>query len=250
MRVMLSLLFAAFKKKDSLEEKIDRIQKGDRQLRNELIENFKPFIAKTASSVCKKYITDSDDEFSIGLIAFNEAIDKYSSEKGRSLIAFSEIMIKRRVIDYLRGQSRQKELLSGDITPGDDEKGEHWLEAEKSWDDYKVKQEQERRRDEILKFQVQLKEYEILFADLVKNSPRHSDARQTAIEIASTLASDPGLIEILFDKKKLPIKELESRFSVSRKTIERNRRYIIAIALILSGDYVFLKDYLKGVPVE
>ncbi len=35
--------------------------------------------------------------------------------------------------------------------------------------------------------------------------------------------------------------------SVSRKTIERNRKYIIAIALILSGDYVYMKDYLKGV---
>jgi RNA polymerase sigma factor len=34
---------------------------------------------------------------------------------------------------------------------------------------------------------------------------------------------------------------------VSRKTIERNRKYIIAIALILIGDYVYLKDYIKGV---
>jgi RNA polymerase sigma factor len=34
---------------------------------------------------------------------------------------------------------------------------------------------------------------------------------------------------------------------VSRKTIERNRKYIIAIALIMTGDYVYMKDYIKGV---
>jgi len=33
----------------------------------------------------------------------------------------------------------------------------------------------------------------------------------------------------------------------SRKTVERNRKYIIAMAIIITGDYVYLKDYLKGV---
>ncbi|MCY7551547.1 RNA polymerase subunit sigma, partial [Bacillus safensis] len=28
---------------------------------------------------------------------------------------------------------------------------------------------------------------------------------------------------------------------------ERNRKYIIAMAIIMTGDYVYLKDYLKGV---
>ena len=49
---------------------------------NELIDSYKPFIAKTVSSVCKRYIHESDDEFSIGLIAFNEAIQKYIPKKG------------------------------------------------------------------------------------------------------------------------------------------------------------------------
>ena len=112
---MLGLLFTPLKKKRSLEDTILKIQQGDSKLRNDIIHSYKPFIAKTASTVCNRYITESDDEFSIGLIAFNEAIDKYSSEKGNSLIAFAEIIIKRRVIDYLRSQSKRKETAFASV---------------------------------------------------------------------------------------------------------------------------------------
>ncbi|ATA59272.1 RNA polymerase sigma factor SigI [Geobacillus stearothermophilus] len=56
-------------------------------MRNELIEQYKPFIAKTASSVCKRFIREEDDEASIGLIAFNEAIEKYAPHKGGSFLS-------------------------------------------------------------------------------------------------------------------------------------------------------------------
>ena len=112
---MLGYYLHHLKKKRSLEETILKIQQGDSKLRNDIIHSYKPFIAKTASTVCNRYITESDDEFSIGMIAFNEAIDKYSSEKGSSLIAFAEIIIKRRVIDYLRSQSKRKESAFGSV---------------------------------------------------------------------------------------------------------------------------------------
>ncbi|MCY8267971.1 RNA polymerase subunit sigma, partial [Bacillus haynesii] len=87
MKPVLSLLFKTGKKKQTLEESVISIQKGNQQLQNELIDQYKPFVAKTVSSVCKRYIDEKDDEFSIGLIAFNEAIEKYSSDKGNSLLA-------------------------------------------------------------------------------------------------------------------------------------------------------------------
>lgn len=91
MKPVLSLLFKLGKKKQTLETSVEKIQKGDKDLQNDLIQQYKPFIAKTVSSVCKRYIDEKDDEFSIGLIAFNEAIEKYSAEKGNSLLAFAEI---------------------------------------------------------------------------------------------------------------------------------------------------------------
>lgn len=221
---------------------------GDSALQEELIDSYKPFIAKTVSTVCKRYIHESDDEFSIGLIAFNEAIQKYSSEKGNSLLSFAEVMIKRRVIDYIRQQSRNQTIsfhIASD--PNEEETQRSSIEDEISLDDFKKKTEQELRREEILQFKAVLKDFELSFEDLLEQSPKHADARKNAMLIAKAMVENEELKQLLLEKRRLPIKQLEGIVDVSRKTIERNRKYIIAIALILTGDYIYLKDYIKGV---
>ncbi|WP_264736985.1 RNA polymerase sigma factor SigI [Cytobacillus firmus] len=244
---MLSLLFMAKKRKRTLEETVELIQQGDTALNNELIESYKPFIAKTVSSVCKRYIHESDDEFSIGLIAFNEAIQKYSPDKGSSLISFSEVLIKRRVIDYIRKQSKFQNLsFNGGSNLEDDDTGSA-IEDELSIEEFRKKTDEELRKEEILQFTQILQEFDLTFSDLIEQSPKHADARKNAMTVAKILVENDELKNILYDKKKLPIKQLESYVSLSRKTIERNRKYIIAISLILTGDYIFLKDYIKGV---
>jgi RNA polymerase sigma factor len=243
---MLGLLFTPLKKKRSLEEKILKIQQGDSNLRNELIHSYKPFIAKTASTVCNRYISESDDEFSIGMIAFNEAIDKYCSDKGNSLIAFAEIIIKRRVIDFLRSQSKQKESV---FTSVFDEAGKDQsvLDELKSMRAFEKEQEAEKRKEEILRYNSFLREFGLSFQELSAVSPKHEDARQGAISIAKIVMNDEALKEILFTTKRLPIKQLESKVQVSRKTIERNRKYIIAICVLLSGEFLYLAQYIRGV---
>ncbi|WP_396398227.1 RNA polymerase sigma factor SigI [Cytobacillus sp. AMY 15.2] len=236
------------KRKKSLEETVELIQQGNAALNNELIESYKPFIAKTVSSVCKRYIHESDDEFSIGLIAFNEAIQKYSPDKGSSLISFSEVLIKRRVIDYIRKQSKFQNLsFNGVSNPEDDDTAGSAIEDELSIEDYRKKTDEQLRKEEIIQFTQILQEFGLTFSDLIEQSPKHADARKNAMTVAKILVENEELKSILLDKKKLPIKQLEGYVSLSRKTIERNRKYIIAISLILTGDYVFLKDYIKGV---
>ena len=245
---MLSLLFMARKKPKKLEEKVQQIQQGDLSLLDDLIQDYKPFIAKTVSSVCKRYISEKDDEFSIGLIAFNEAIKKYTPERGSSLLSFADILIKRKVIDYIRQQSRNQAIpLSFGIDGGDDGTGFSLLEDELSIEDHQIKNDDEKRREEIIQFQLMLQQYGLSFQDLVENSPKHADARKNAMEVASILSRDSVLRQQLLEKKRLPIKQLEEKTHLSRKTIERNRKYIIAVSLILMGDYLYLKDYIKGV---
>lgn len=247
-RLMLSLLFMAKKRKKTLEETVLKIQQGDLPLLNETIDSYKPFIAKTVSSVCKRFIHESDDEFSIGLIAFHEAIQKYSPERGSSLLSFAEVMIKRRVIDYIRKHSKNQSIsMDFGSQNQDDDSPSLTIENEISIDDYQKKTESELRRQEIIQFQQILKEFDLSFQDLVEQSPKHADARKNAMEIAKILVDDEALQAYLIEKKRLPIKQLEDIVQVSRKTIERNRKYIMAISLILINDYVYLKDYIKGV---
>lgn len=247
-RLLLGLLFMTKKKKRTLEESVALIQHGDTALRNEIIDSYKPFIAKTVSAVCKRYIHETDDEFSIGLIAFNEGIDKYSPERGSSLLSFSEILIKRRVIDYIRKQSRNQSIsIDLNREMQDEDSPGTLIENELSIHEYNKKTEQEHRRDEIMQFQQMLLKYDLSFNEIIEQSPKHADARKNAILAARLLVENEELKEILLTKKKLPIKQLEQLVDVSRKTLERNRKYIIAIALIYSNDYVYMKDYIKGV---
>lgn len=63
--------------------------------------------------------------------------------------------------------------------------------------------------------------------------------------IGKQLSEDIELMRLLKQKRQLPIKELLGQVSVSRKTLERNRKFLIAVALICHGPYPYLKDYLQ-----
>lgn len=224
------------------------IQEGDLELRNNLLKKYKPFIKKSVSSVCRRYIRETDDEFSIGLIAFNDAIDKFSPDKGNGLLPFADTVIRRRVIDYIRSQSKKMNELSFEIQHvSEDEYIQSPLDIEKSIENHQRQLNSENLKDEIIRYTELLKSFHITFDQLVKHTPKHTDARNNAIKIAKTIADEPLMLQYVIDKKKLPIKMMEEKVEVSRKTIERNRVYIIAMVLILTGDYLFLKDYLKGV---
>ncbi|MFB6465671.1 RNA polymerase sigma factor SigI [Cytobacillus sp. Hz8] len=248
---MLSLLFHTFTKKSakSLEKQVKLIQQGDVALQDQLINSYKPFIAKNVSAVCKRYISESDDEFSIGLIAFNEAIQKYSPDKGSSLLSFAEVIIKRRVIDYIRGQSRHQinSVPAFNNEQQEEEESASFIEEELSIKEFKEKVDNTKRREEIYQFSNMLEEFGLSFQDLVEQSPKHADARKNAMIVAKTLVQDEEMKSLFMEKKKLPIKQLERKVEVSRKTIERNRKYIMAISLIVMSDFVYLKDYIKGV---
>lgn len=242
---MLKLLLK--EKNKSLEDIAVSIQKGDEAALRELLSKYKPFVKKTVSTVCKHYIDDSDDEFSIGLIAFHEAIMKYDPNRGSSLLAFAEVIIKRKVIDYIRSNSKYKELSMQLVTNDGDTNGTlQSIEDNLSIENFHIKKDDEKRKEEIIRFGELLKTYKLSFNDLIKQSPKHEDARVNAFKAAKEIVEDRELLEQLIENKKLPMKLLEKKVDVSRKTLERNRKYIIAVVLILAGDFLYLKEYIKG----
>lgn len=230
----------------SLEDKVESIQDGDEHLRNEIIKAYQPFIAKSVSAVCKRYIKDNDDEYSIGMIAFNDAIELYSRKKGASFLSFAQVIIKRKIIDHIRKENRKKIPLSLDQERGE-EIGENGLEIAQAKKVYQLKEDSWYRQQEILELQKELKRYKITFKELTKISPKHKDARESAFQVAKQLIDDPALKEHVLNKKRIPIKKLLTRVSVSKKTLERNRKYILAIFIILTGDFIYLKEYLGEV---
>lgn len=233
----------SFEMKD-LDEMITSAQQGNKKIQNDLLKTFKPFVAKCVSEVCKRYIDRSDDEFSIGLVGFNEAMIHYTPDKG-SFFSFAQVVVKRKVIDYIRMTSRHPQFVS--LDDYHDDQSIHLFESEAANLRYELEQESWLRREEIADFTKKLKAYRISFADLVKVAPKHQDARHMAVKIARIIVQDPKLKAYVKKRKKLPIKYLLKRVNLSKKTLERHRKYILAIFVVLDEDYVYLKEYLKGV---
>ncbi|MBM7578288.1 RNA polymerase sigma factor [Jeotgalibacillus terrae] len=240
------LLFGLYKfsSKATLEEKVKQIQIGDTELLSEVLEAYKPFVKKTASKVCRRYIYDSDDEFSVALIAFHDALIKYQPDKGASVISFSELVIKRRVIDYLRTHQKEKQEIL--FEPGSESvESAGYLENDQSMKAFASEQDAEARKEEILRYSASLKEYGLSFNELAVSSPKHKDARENAVFIAKLVSSNSEWFAELRRKKRLPIKQIEKEVDVSRKTIERNRKYIIAVAILINGHFPYLYEYVK-----
>ncbi len=225
-------------------------QQGNGVVREHLIKSYTPFILKITSKVSGRYVRmGEDDEVSVGLMAFNEAIDCFDTTKKNSFLSFAETVIKRRLIDYFRKESTfgKKNVPLSSFEQDDDENADgayYYLEAKQSVEEFKQRSIATDRKEEIILFTQKLNDFGISFQELVAISPKHEDARIRAMEVAGIIAADSDMAVYMVNKKELPLKLLEQKVEISRKTLERQRKYIIAITLILINDFDHLRQYI------
>ncbi len=223
-----------------------RAQSGDDEARNQLIADYTPFVLKVASQSAGRYLRPGiDEEISVALMAFNESITAYEETKG-AFLSFAQTVIKRRLVDYYRrGRNRQNEVLLSELDTSVEEGGAPVTVldrmAESLWS---MAQDEDNRRLEILEYRAMLTEFGISFHELVRVAPKHRDARQRAIAIGRTVAHHREYREHLLKKHELPLQNLVQNTGHSRKSLERHRKYIIAVALILIHDFPYLEAYL------
>jgi len=211
---------------------------GERQL---ILSQYTPLVIKIASGLTGKYVQlGRDEEISIGLLALNEAIDKYDPSRGASFIGFATLVISNRLRDYLRRQ-KGKELpasaVSEQLTP---------LDSRQAWQEFRDKELQENRRSEVFQFIQQLSDYDLNLKKLAAATPKHRQARERAMQAAKLIAASSDLTKHVRYKKELPLKELVEMLTVSRKTLERQRKYIIGLFILITGDYQYLVEYLPS----
>lgn len=233
---------------EQLDTLVQRARTGDEEARAELLEAYSPFVLRVASQTAKRYIhRDHDDEYSIAMLAMNEALDRFDPDKNASFLNFAETVVKRRLIDYFRSQrSNQPVSLWSEFDVQDDEDNVvNYAEVESAVAAHAKVVEQRDRQDEIAQYASELVDFGLSFGDLVELAPKHADARANAMEVARLIAAEADLKSFVFRKKALPLKDIEERVSVSRKTLERQRKYIIAIVVLLSGDYQYLQEYVR-----
>jgi RNA polymerase sigma factor len=223
-----------------LEGELKKAQAGDKKAREDLLEMLRPFVFRVAAGICHRQLEwGRDDELSIGLIAANEAIDRYDEERLVPFLAFARLLIKSRLTDYLRRQARlaageeQSAAAAGDVLRAREEFWEREAALE--------------REEEIREFDNLLNSFGISLRDLVRCSPRHSDTRAALLRAARVLAGEEALMDRFLRTKKLPVHELAALAGVGPKVLERGRKYVIAVALIWYNcqEFLYLCSYLK-----
>lgn len=194
---------------------------------NQFIQDYQPFILKVASEIKNGYIdAQNDEELSIALMAFHEAMKKYDYEKG-SFLSFARLIISNRLKNYWKSENRF------------------------SHDDIEVvmnQPAQEERFDlqsEIHSFEQELLKFNITFEDLIQESPIHTDTRERAISIGRKTGSDQGLMDHLYAKRRLPITKISNQFKVSIKIIKRSKTFITGTALIVYNKFSIIGEWLQ-----
>ncbi len=227
--------------KEDIEESFRKIRSGDRSAREKFINDFRPFVIGIVSKFLDRYIEpENSEEYSIALMAFNEAIEKFDVNKGNNFLVFSEQVIKRRLIDYKRQSTRNKNVYPFSYF----EKDNVVLEDSISYNYENSSQfEHIEFKDEMKSFKKGLEVFGMTLGELVSSTPKHKDSRELSIEIARILANNDELYMKLNKKRRLPVKELLNYVNVSRRTLERNQKYIIAVSLIFRSNLEIFKEY-------
>lgn len=229
----------------SLESKILKVQ-SDSGLMNSLIAAHEGFIRKCMIDQQKASGARLEDEMTVAMLAFAEAVKQYDLSKGKFL-SFARLVITRRLVDEYRKQLKQAPMGMKSLDePLSEEEGQHPYETRASVLQYEQEVKRSDLQMEIALYDEGLHHFNLTFGALAQGSPKQERLRDSYQAIASWLVSEPGLLNALYKEKKLPVTEILKHFDTDKKKLERGRTYIIGLVVLMNSDLELIKNYMKG----
>ena len=224
------------------------VQAGrDRAEKERFLYNEQSHILHLTARILKRTVTDSDEEYSTALLAVSEAIDSYDSERG-DFWNYAALVVKSRLLDDIRSRAAlDKELtvapetFSGEVYDDD-------LDASVS-----IRKEVQGKtavyvdnslKEEIEALSQELGGYGIDLFDLPQAAPKSEKTRSSCRRLLKAFFDPPPLADELKRTKNLQVAEIVKRTGISRKLVDRHRKYLIAAILVKAGDYSGISAYL------
>lgn len=217
---------------------------NDAQAANDLIAQYLPFIKSETAKFIKRFPTEGDDELSIAMFAFYESILSYRSGKG-SFLKLAAMAIKNRLIDYSRKKQRHKGIVSLDMPASDEDDRSVGDQIADGRDAMGAFHEREATQKEIQEFSEQLGSFGLSFSDVADNCPKQERTQAACMQVLDYARQTPALLEQLIRTKKVPVSELAMGAKVERKTLERHRKYIVAILLAYTNGFEIIRGHLQ-----
>ena len=219
--------------------------KKDPRKADELIRSYIPFIRSEAAKCISRVCTEQDDEYSIAMIAFHEAILGYEQERG-AFLGYASMLIKSRIIDYQRREARHQGQVSIYAESGEDDRT-ILDEMADGRDRYEEAVNLEATKQEIAELSAVMARFGVSFSDVADHSPRQERTLEACTRAVRWAAGDKLLLEELLRTGKLPMARLVQGSGAERKTLERHRKYILAMLLIQTNGYEIIRGHLRHV---
>ena len=231
-----------------------RAAQRDTHRADDLVRDYLPFIkAETAKFMGRSPVEGSDDELGIAMFAFHEAIMAYDARRGAFLPLVARF-IKNRLIDYRRREARHLTVVSLDAATEDADGDERRPLAEQLAGEHPDMDEgmvREATRKEIAELAALLETFGVSFGDVADNCPKQDRTLEVCRQAIRYAREHVELIEQLEKTGRLPLAALAKGAGVERKTLERHRRYLVAMLLIYTNGFDIIRGHLYkvvGVP--
>ena len=226
--------------------------KEDMEAADRLIGSYMPFIkSETAKFLKRPPMEGHDDELSIAMIAFHEAVRGYSRSRG-AFLKYAAMIMKSRLIDYRRKEQRHGNVISLDAPAGEDDAPLSDTIADET-DHNEAYVVREATHAEIEELTRQMREFGVSLSDVADNCPKQQRTLEACRKALWHAKEHPELLDELLKTRRLPIARLSEGSGTERKTLERHRKYMVALLLIYTNGYEIIRGHLtqvmKGVAV-
>lgn len=201
-----------------------------------LVEHHMAFLIRTVSHLTGKYVSiENDEEFSIALLAFSEAVSKYEEERG-NFLGFAKLVIESRLKTYFEKKKKEAAEVSLEAMQ---EEGLDFAEEEKE-------ERSDSLHEEILQYREELLLFGLTLEILADHAPKHKDTRKTAVAVAETASEDEEIVEDTYQKKRLPIRRVANLAKVTEKIVKGSKVFILAVMIIFVKQFPELVYWIKG----